>query len=386
MRLSFANSFRLLALLLLAGAAACKKAGAPTEGRGGGGGVPVTVAEVVKRDVPVNLAAIGNVRASATVSVKPRVTGQVAAVEFTEGQNVKEDDVLLRLDPKPFEVALTQARAALGQVRAQADNAEQQARRYAELSKSGTVAKEQTDQLQAANKAAQANVAAAEAAVEEAQLQLDYCTIHAPIGGRVGRRVVDAGNVVTANVTDLAVINQLQPIEVVFSVPEQHLADIQRFMAQAPLAVEAHPYGRPEQRARGRLIFVDNTARPATGTIDVKASFPNEGFALWPGQFADVALTLTVQTGATVAPATAVQTGQKGAYAFVITPAQTAELRTVAVERVLENELVIRDGLAPGERVVVDGHLRLTPGTKVQIKPPVGDEQKAAQAAARPES
>jgi len=373
------NILRLAAVLLLASAAACKKAAPPAGGSGGA--VPVTAAEVLKKDVPVNLVAIGNVRPSATVSIKPRVGGQVASVEFTEGKYVKTGDILLRLDPKPYEVALAQARATLGQVLAQSDNADQQAKRYAELGKSGTAAKEQIDQVQATAKATKANVAAAEAAVEEAQLQLDYCTILAPIAGRVGRRLVDAGNVVKANETDLAVINQLQPIEVVFSVPEQHLAEIQRFVAQGPLKVSAHPYGRKEQRAQGQLTFVDNTVKPLTGTIDVKASFPNDDFALWPGQFAEVALTLTTQQGAVVAPAMAVQTGQKGAYAFVITPAQTVELRAVTIERTMGDEMVIRDGLAPGERVVVDGHLRLIPGAKVQEKPRVGSVPATAQAA-----
>jgi multidrug efflux system membrane fusion protein len=313
------------------------------------------------------------------VSLKPRVSGQVAAVEFTEGQYVKKGDILIRLDPKPFEVALTQARAALGQVQAQADNAEQQARRYAELGKSGTAAKEQIDQVEATAKAARANVAAGDAAVAEAQLQLDYCTIAAPIDGRVGRRLVDAGNVVKANETDLAVINQIQPIEVVFSVPEQHLAEIQRFVAEGPLKVLAHPYGRSEQSAQGQLTFVDNAVKPLTGTIDVKASFPNDDFALWPGQYAEVAVTLTTQRGAVVAPAMAVQTGQNGQYAYVVTPAQTVELRAVTIERTTGNDVVIHAGLAAGERVVVDGHLRLTPGATVQEKPPVGAALKAAQ-------
>lgn len=378
-----ANSFRIVAAVLLASVAACKKSEPAARGSGA---VPVTTAEVVQKDMPMNLAAIGTVRPSATVSVKPRVGGQVASVEFTEGQNVKQGDILLLLDTKPYEVALAQARAALGQVRAQADNADQQARRYAELGKSGTAAKEQIDQVVATAKAARANVAAGEAAVEEAQLQLDYCTIRAPIGGRVGRRVVDAGNVVQANATDLAVINQLQPIEVVFSVPEQHLAEIQKFVAQGPLQVTAHPYGRKEQRAQGQLTFVDNTVKPLTGTIDVKASFPNDDFALWPGQFAEIALTLTTQQGAVVAPTTAVQTGQNGQYAFVITPEQTAEFRKVTVERTAKDEVMIREGLKAGERVVVDGHLRLTPGAKVQIKPPVGSETPAVQSAAKRES
>jgi multidrug efflux system membrane fusion protein len=212
-------------------------------------------------------------------------------------------------------------------------------------------------------------------------LQLDYCTIAAPIDGRVGRRLVDAGNVVKANETDLVVINQLQPIEVVFSVPEQHLAEIQRFVAQGPLKVAAHPYGRAEQNAEGAMTFVDNTVKPLTGTIDVKASFPNADFALWPGQFAEVALTLTTQRGVVVAPTMAVQTGQNGQYAYVVTPAQTVELRAVTIDRTMGSETVIREGLAAGERVIVDGHLRLTPGAKVQEKPPVGVTPTAAQTA-----
>ncbi|MEZ0275607.1 MAG: efflux RND transporter periplasmic adaptor subunit [Roseimicrobium sp.] len=360
--------------------AACSKSPEGAQGGGGRGGsaAPVTVSEVLKKDMPVVLPGIGNVRPFSTVSVKPRVSGQIAQIHYKEGQFVKEGDLLVTLDPKPFEVALAQAKAKQNQVLTQLNLAQTQADRYATLQKSGAVAKEQLDQIQSDLKVAQANAEAEKASVQAAELQLSYCTIKSPMAGRVGRRVVDAGNVIKADETELVVINQLQPIEVVFSVPEQFLGVISKEMAKGPLKAGITPNENVSLQATGELTFVDNTVKAATGTIELKAAFPNKDLTLWPGQFGEVTLTLSMQKDATVAPAMAIQTGQQGPYAFVVKPDKTVEVRPVVVERTVGDESVIEKGLTPGESVVVDGHMRLFPGAKVELKPPVGSEPPAA--------
>jgi multidrug efflux system membrane fusion protein len=354
----------------------CTKSGSAPNGvnptREGAAPVPVTVAEAVQKTMPVELHAIGNVRPSATVSIKPRVSGMIASVEFVEGEDVNKGDVLFTIDSKPFEVELAKANAALAQVREQAANAQQQASRYSGLSKTGAVAKGEVEQFQSAAKASASGSQAAEAAVREAEIQLAYCTIKAPIGGRTGRRTVDAGNVVTANTTELVVLNQVEPVEVIFAVAEQHLADITRFMGERKLKVRAAPSGDQSLSAEGELIFVDNTVKQTTGTIDLKAVFANKDRVLWPGQFVDVILSLTTEPNAIVVPAPAVQTGQKGQYVFIVRSDHTVEMRPVEMARTLNDEAVIRTGLAAGESVVTDGHLRLFPGAKVDLKPPVG--------------
>lgn len=364
--LQFVTAFSLLCL------AAC----APKAPEGGGPRkapvVPVVAATVEQKEVPVQLMAIGNVRAKSTVAVKPRVSGQIAKVNFGEGQDVKEGDILVQIDPAPFEVLLSQAKARLAQAMTQADVAGRQSDRYANLATSGGVSREEVDNLKSTAEAAKSNTEAAAAAVKEAELQLSYCTIRSPLSGRAGRRAVDAGNVVKADETDLVVINQLKPIEVIFSVPEQNFSDIQRYMAKGQLKVTITPNGSEAREISGYLSFVDNAIKAATGTLEVKATMPNEDLGLWPGQYGEIALTLTTEPNAIIVPATAVQTGQNGQYVFVIKPDKTVDLRDVKMERTLGTAAVIKEGLKKGEQVVVDGQLRLTPGTKVEIKPPVG--------------
>jgi multidrug efflux system membrane fusion protein len=292
---------------------------------------------------------------------------------------VKVGDVLYNIDPKPFEVALAQAQAALAQTREQAANAGQQARRYSTLGQTGAVAKEQLDLVQSTARASTSAQLVAEAAVKEAEIQLGYCVIKSPISGRAGRRMVDAGNVVTANTTELVVINQVMPIEIVFAIPEQQFADITRYARKGKLKVKAVPQGKQNRIAEGEVTFVDNTVKPATGTIDVKARFPNEDLALWPGQFADVTVTLTTEPEAIVVPAAAVQIGQNGQYVFVVRPDKVVEMRPVELARTVAEEAVIREGITPGESVVVDGHIRLFPGARVELKPPVGSDAPAPQ-------
>lgn len=333
--------------------------------------MPVVVAPVVQKEVPVTLRAFGNVRPVATVSVKPRVSGQIAEVLFQEGQDVQPGDVLARIDPAPFEVALAQAKARHAQAGAQWEIAVRQEKRYSPLAKQGAVAVDEAQQLESQAEAAAANRDAAWAAVQEAELQLSYCTIRSPIAGRTGQRSVDAGNVVKADETELVVINQLKPIEVIFAVPEQYFGEITRNMARGKLKVTMAAPGGQDQEVTGYLSFVDNAIHAATGTVNVKATMPNEDLSLWPGQYSEVVLTLTTDPDAIVVPSQAVQTGQEGTYVWVIDPNDTAGVRNVTVSRVAGDEAVIAAGLQAGEEVVIDGQLRLRPGARVVRKPPV---------------
>lgn len=358
--------------------------------------VPVVVAEVVQRTVPLQVTTIGNVQASSTVAVKSQVAGEIAEVHFTEGHDVKRGDALFTIDPRPFATALRQAEAALGQRRAevaqaeanlardiaQRDMARIQEQRYRDLVDKELIAREQYEQVrtsfaaleatvradEAAVENARAAVAAAQAAVDAARLQHDYTRIRAPMGGRTGNLLVQRGNVVKGNDDDpLVVIAQIRPIYVSFAVPEQYLDAITRYRAAGPLRVEARVPERPQPVA-GRLTFINNTVDATTGTIQLKATFANADGVLWPGQFVQAVLTLANQP-AVLVPSQAVQPGQQGAFVFVVQPDLRVEARPVRVGRRLERESVIEEGLAPGERVVIDGQLRLVPGATVEIKP-----------------
>ena len=330
--------------------------------------VPVVVATAMQKDVPVEVHAIGNVEPYSTVSVKTMVGGELTHVDFTEGQDVKKGERLFVIDPRFYEAALAQAQGNLARDLAQAANARAQAARYAALYKEGVTSREQADQMQTAANALDEVVTADRAAVETAKVNLTYCTIYSPLDGRTGNLMVHRGNVVKANDAALVTINQIQPIYVTFAVSEQHLPEIRRFMATGKLTVRATVPDEP-QPAEGTVVFVDNSVDPATATIKLKALFANRDRRLWPGQFADVLLTLTTQPGAIVVPAQAVQTGQKGEYVFVVNADNTAEQRMVKVDRTVGSEAVIASGVQAGEQVVTDGQLRLAPkGTKVETR------------------
>lgn len=375
----------LLALLLLPVLAGCKKAPATSERGGGrGGAVPVLAGEVVRADVPLIVRAIGAVRPPATVTIKPQVGGQIAEVHFKQGQEVKKGDLLFTIDKRPFEVAYAQAQAALDQARAQATNAEDQSNRYKTLSKTGAVAAEQFEQIKLTLRTTAAAVKAAEAGLRNAQLQLDYCDIRAPLEGRVGKFLVDPGNVVQANQTDLVIINQLDPIEVQFAVAERYLGEIRRYSGEGELKVVAIPDGKELAPVEGKLIFVDNSVKSATGTIELKGVFANNPKVLWPGQFVDVELWLTTDRDAVVAPSSAVQGGQEGQFVYVIKPDLTVEARKVIVARVNDESAVIREGLKGGEKIVIDGQSRLGPGAKVEIKTGLNPSAPSATPAVQP--
>jgi membrane fusion protein, multidrug efflux system len=386
--------------------------------------VPVGAALAVQRAVPVQVTTVGTVHAYTTVGVKSQVAGQVQQVHFTEGQEVKRGDLLFTIDQRPLQAAvkqseanvakdraqLRQAEAALAQRQAevaqalanlerdaaQFDNARVQERRYAALLEKELVAREQYDQVRTSLAALQATVNADRAAVDNARasaraaeammdnaraaieaneamvdtarLQLAYTTIRAPMDGRTGNLLVQAGNVVKSNEdSPLVVIAQVRPIYVSFAVPEQHLPAITQYRARGALKLEAMLDGG-KRPVVGAVTFMNNTVDASTGTIQLKATFPNADNVLWPGQFVDVALTLTSEP-AVVVPTQAVQAGQKGPYVFVVKPDSTVESRAVKVGRRLAREVVIDDGVKAGEQVVTDGQLRLVPGARVEIRP-----------------
>ncbi len=366
MRHSPKQETALLAVILLLVTVGCSRKSAPAPVPLA---VPVTVARVLAKTVPVEVRAIGNVQAYSTVAIKAQVSGQLMAVHFSEGQDVKQGDLLFAIDRRPFEVALQQAEANLARDEARAENARAQAQRYAMLLQEGVASKEQYDQVRAEANALDAAVRADRAAMEKAKLDLEYCTIYSPMNGRTGSLVVHAGNLVKANENPaLVVINQINPIYVNFSIPEQYLPEIKKYMAAGKPKVTATIPDERQRPEQGVLSFVDNAVDSTTGTIRLKATLANKEKRLWPGQFVDVVLTLTEQPRTTVVPAQAVQTGQTGQYVFIVKPDQTAEMRPVITGRSVGGETVIEKGLQPGETVVTDGQLRLVPGVKVEVK------------------
>ncbi len=330
--------------------------------------VPVKTADVMQQNVPVQVRTIGNVEAYSTVSIKAQVGGEVEGVYFQEGQDVKKNDLLFKIDPRPFEAALKQAEAALTRDLAQAKNADEQAKRYEILVQKNYVSRDQYDQLRANADALAAVVEADKANVENNRLQLAYCTIRSPISGRAGTVLLNAGNVVKASDVVMTTINQITPIYVTFSVPEQNLADIKKYMARGELNVEAIIPGDETRPARGDLTFIDNAVDSTTGTIKLKGTFENRDKRLWPGQFVNVALTLTVQRNAVIMPTAAAQTGQQGQYVFVVKSDLTVESRPVTISRTYGDFAVVAQGVTPGEKVVTDGQLQLIPGAHVEVK------------------
>jgi membrane fusion protein, multidrug efflux system len=329
--------------------------------------VPVAVGKVMQKDVPVQIKAVGTVEAQSSVLLKPQVGGVITKIAFQEGQLVKKGDLLATIDARPFEATLAEAEANLNKEIAQAKTARELAARYESLVKKDYVTKEQYDQVRTNAEALEASAEADRAAVQNAKLQVNYCTIRSPISGRTGKIMVHAGNVVKANETDIVQIHQIDPIYVRFAVPEENLSDINRYQASKKLSVVAGEKSG-QNRATGTLTFIDNQVDVNTGTITLKGEFNNPKGILWPGEFVDVTLILTTRPQAVVVPSAAVESGQKGPFVFVVKPDMTAELRTVQVGDTIGDETVVEKGLNPGETVVTDGQLRLLPGSKVEVK------------------
>jgi multidrug efflux system membrane fusion protein len=335
--------------------------------------VPVVVAEAVQKTVPVQVRTIGNVEPYATVSIKARVGGELQQVNFREGQDVNRGDLLFVIDPRTWEAALKEAQARLARDKALANKAKADARRYAELVQKEFVSREQYEQAGATAESLQATVQADEKSVESARLQVSYCYIHAPLTGRTGNLLADRGNLIKADADKaMLVINQVQPIYVSFSVPEQYLPDIKKYLAAGKIRVEAIIASDEKQPAEGLLTFINNTVDIATGTILLKATFDNQDKRLWPGQFVNTVMTLTTEPDMVLVPSQAIQTGQQGQFVYVIKPDLIAETRPVAVGRSMDGEVVVKQGVKAGEIVVTDGQLRLVPGAKVEVKKPEG--------------
>jgi membrane fusion protein, multidrug efflux system len=368
---------------------------------------PVLVAAAVSRDVPVYLDQIGKCVAREVVAIQPQVSGRITQIHFKDGQDVKKGDLLFTIDPRPFEVSLQQAKsnlekniavkkqaeANLARDIAQAKYGESQAQRYAQLQKQGVVSNEQYEQMQTnadalnatvnADRAAVRNAEEAikvdEAAIESAKLQLSYCYIHSPIDGRTGQRLVDIGNVVNPGSTNpLLVIQRMDPIYADFTISQNDLSTVQRQMARGTLRAEVHLPDAPDKPVVGQLTFLDNAVQDATGTVNLRATIPNKDRIFWPGRFVNIRLVLDTLKGAVMVPATAPQMSAQGRYVYVVKDDSTAELRPVTVGQRQDDLVVIEKGVASGERVVVNGHMGVMPGSKVRVEPSKADENSAA--------
>lgn len=333
--------------------------------------VPVTVARVTTANVPTRLQAIGAVQAVATVAVKSLVGGQLQRVGFSQGDEVHKGQVLFTIDPQPYKAALAQSEANLARDLANDNQAQTEAKRYADLAHQGIVSAEQSEQLQSAAAADDSVVNADRAAVDTAKLNLSYCTITSPIDGRTGSLLVQAGNVIQPNATVMVTINQIAPIYVSFSVPEQYLIELKRANGASagdhPLTVVASAQGDASSET-GQLSFINNSIDSSTGTIQLMATFPNAGQRLWPGEYVNAEITLSVANNATVVPTTAVLTGQNDMYVYVVNSDGTVQSRPVTTATALNGITVVSKGLAPGETVVTDGQLALFNGAKVMVR------------------
>ncbi len=333
-----------------------------------GRAVAVSTATATKADVPVELTTVGSVEPYAAVAVKTQVTGILQNVAFREGQQVKKGDILFTIDKRPFAARVAQAEATLAKNQAALANARRQAQRYQSAVASGYVSSEQADQAQTSVATLQATVLADEAAITNARIDLDNCIIRAPISGYTGALMVDEGNLVKASSEQsLVTINQLTPVKVSFTLPEQHLAEIRRRIETQELTPQITNPQQPEQILTGKVSFFDNSVDPQTGTIRLKADFPNSRQELWPGQFLPVIIRLTIMENVTIVPTRAVQSGLSGYYAFIINKDQKAELRQVEIVFSNQDVSVVAAGVQEGEVVVTDGQLRLRAGAMVKI-------------------
>ncbi len=332
--------------------------------------VPVLAAVVEQRDVPLQVHAIGAVEAYSTVSVKTQITGELTGVFFKEGDDVQKGQLIFTLDKRPLEADVRRAEGALARDEAQAKNALSEQRRYESLVKAGVVSTQEYDRVESNAAAMEAAVRADKGALENAKVQLVYSSIYSPINGRTGNLLVHQGNMIKANdVPALVNINQVEPIYVTFTVPQQYLADVKQYSRNGSLPVQALIPGDSRGKITGKLSFIDNTVDPSTGTIKLKGVFANADRRLWPGQFVDAYLTLKTQSNALVIPSQAIQNGQQGTFVYVIKDDNTVEARVITTSEAQQaGQLIVQKGLTLGERIVTDGQLRLVPGSKVQIK------------------
>jgi len=347
--------------------------------------VPVAVASAVVQDMPVYLTGLGSVTAYNTVSVKSRVDGQLIQVNFREGQQVKKGDLLVLIDPRPYQVQLDQAQAQLFKDRASLRDAQLNYQRFKDLlSESGAMSQQQVDTQKSTADQFEGAVRADQAAIDNAKLQLVYCHITAPVNGRIGLRLVDAGNIVHAtDANPMLVITQLQPISVIFTLPEDSLPVVVKRMKQGTLKVDAYARDDQTKLATGTLLTIDNQIDQATGTDRLKATFDNTDGALFPNQFVNIRLLLDVRKNSTIVPSVAVQRGPQGNFVYVVKADKTVEARTVTVALTQSNQSAIGSGLQAGEVVVTDGQDKLQNGAKVETRSTTGNSN-ASQSTRQP--
>jgi membrane fusion protein, multidrug efflux system len=366
--------------LIFAGLAACNK---KPEANFERPPAPVTVARAVAQDVPVYIDAVGKTVAREVVSVQPQVSGRITQIHFTDGANVKIGDLLFTIDPRPYQAQLNQAEANVAQAEAALSLAKVNFARVEKVSDLRAVSRQDFDARKSAVETAEATLKQNRAAVENARLNLEYCTIRSPINGRAGQRAVDVGNVVSANNGSLLVIQRLDPIYADFTVTESELSGVQRNMAKQALKVEVRLPDDGTEPREGKLTFLDNSVQEGSGTVKLRATLNNNDRSFWPGRFVKVRLILQTQRDAVLVPADAPQLSAKGPFVYVVKPDSSAELRSVKVGQRQEDLIVIKDGLKADERVVVSGQLGVTPGGKVRVLQPA-DPAKAAPSANPP--
>lgn len=367
-RVPFAPATGVLVLSALAGISCGKKKEQSFERPP----APVTVAQAVAKDVPVYLDQIGKCVAREVVAVQPQVSGRITAIHFVDGANLSKGDLLFTIDPRPFEAQLHAAQADLSRNNAALNLAKTQWGRAETLIQTKAISQEEYDTRKNAVELAQAQVRQAEAAVETARLNLEYCSIRSPIDGRAGHRLVDVGNVVKANEATLLSIERLDPIYADFTIPQNELTAVQKNMKAGTLKAEVRLPDDPAPPVAGMLTFLDNAVADATGTVKLRATAPNPEHRLWPGRFVRVRLLLSTIPGAILVPAVAPQLSAKGPFVYVVKPDATAEMRPVKTGQRQGDEVVIEEGIKAGEKVVVTGQLGVTPGGKVRELPPEG--------------